>query len=256
MFVKFRNLIQIFIILYLSLILFSDESKTHRMLTNILDWEETKKKCIEMMGDSVPSINDLMRQNFKISTDEDHPIKRRNIEKDLEDIFNCEKEVDVLALPEKIELEMDLEAILESETEVLKGSLQNTIEAVVLNDLASKIETIENRSRSADVDSTLSSNDTLNVSEDLIANLVEAAIAEDTQTMEIKNSNSSKPPRPGTPYANDDPEENDYSVKESVSTASTYIENDISAKKLEVPQVLESSRNSQVSIIFCIFQIS
>merc|ERR1719192_365076 len=149
------------------------------MLTNILDWEETKKKCIEMMGDSVPSINDLMRQNFKISTDEDHPIKRRNLEKDLEDIFNCEKEVDVLALPEKIELEMDLEAILESETEVLKGSLQNTIEDIVLNDLASKIETIENRSRSADVDSTLSSNDTLNVSEDLISNLVEAAIAED-----------------------------------------------------------------------------
>ena len=48
---------------------------------------------------------------------------------------------------------MDLEAILESETEVLKGSLQNTIEAIVLNDLASKFETIENRSRSADVDS-------------------------------------------------------------------------------------------------------
>ena len=123
----------IYEILYLSLILFSDENKTHRMLTNILDWEETKKKCIEMMGDSVPSINDLMRQNFKNSTDDDHPIKRRNLEKDLEDIFNCEKEVDVLALPEKIELEMDLEAILESETEVLKGSLQNTIEALVLN---------------------------------------------------------------------------------------------------------------------------
>ena len=102
-------------------------------------------------------------------------------------------------------------------------------------------ETIENRFRSADVDSTLS------------ANLVEAAIEEDTQTMKIKDSNSSKPPRPGTPYANDDPEENDYSVKESVSTASTYLENDISAKKPEVPQVLESSRNSQVSIIFCIF---
>ena len=156
MFLKFRNLTQVFIILsiisriiyeilYLSLILFSDENKTHRMLTNILDWEETKKKCIEMMGDSVPSINDLMRQNFKNSTDDDHPIKRRNLEKDLEDIFNCEKEVDVLALPEKIELEMDLEAILESETEVLKGSLQNTIEAIVLNDLASKFETIENR---------------------------------------------------------------------------------------------------------------
>ena len=217
------------------------------MLTNILDWEETKKKCIEMMGDSVPSINDLMRQNFKNSTDDDHPIKRRNLEKDLEDILNCGKEVDFLALPEKIELEMDLEAILESETEVLKRSLKNTIEALVLNDLASSIETIE-KSKSADVDSTLSSNDTLNVSEDLIANLVEAAIEDDTQTMEIKDSNSSKPPRPVTPYANDDAEENGYSVKESVSTASTYIENDISAKKPEVSQVLESSRNSQVSI--------
>ena len=217
------------------------------MLTNILDWEETKKKCIEMMGDSVPSINDLMRQNFKNSTDDDHPIKRRNVEKDLEDIFNCGKEVDFLALPEKIELEMDLEAILESETEVLKRSLKNTIEALVLNDLASSIETIE-KSKSADVDSTLSSNDTLNVSEDLIANLVEAAIEEDSQTMEIKDSNSSEPPRPVTPFAYDDTEENGYSVKESVSTASTYIENDISAKKPEVSQVLESSRNSQVSI--------
>ena len=179
----------IYEILYLSLILFSDENKTHRMLTNILDWEETKKKCIEMMGDSVPSINDLMRQNFKNSTDDDHPIKRRNLEKDLEDIFNCEKEVDVLALPEKIELEMDLEAILESETEVLKGSLQNTIEALVLNDLASNVETIENRSSSADVD--------------LEKNLSQSASRQRTAD-EKSNGKVSTPPGPVTPFTNDD----------------------------------------------------
>ena len=86
----------------------------------------------------------------------------------------------------------------------------------------------------------------------ILRNIYPCAIEESTKTLE-EDSNCSKPPRPVTPYANDDPEENDYSVKESVSTASTYIENDISAKKPEVPQVLESSRNSQVSIIFCIF---
>ena len=102
------------------------------------------------MGDTVPSIDDLLRQNFMNSTGDDQKIKRRNLEKDLENIFNCEKEVDLFALPKKIELETDLEAILESETEVLSGSLKTTIEALVLDDLASNIETIENGSKSAD----------------------------------------------------------------------------------------------------------
>ena len=102
------------------------------------------------MGDTVPSIDDLLRQNFMNSTGDDQKIKRRNLEKDLENIFNCEKEVDLFSLPMKIELETDLEAILESETEVLSGSLKTTIEALVLDDLASNIETIENGSKSAD----------------------------------------------------------------------------------------------------------
>ena len=216
-----------------------NESKTHRMLTNFLTWEETKKKCTEMMGTDVPSIDDLMRQNFINSTDDHQKVKRRNLEKDLKDIFNSEKDVDLFALPEKIELKTDLEAILESETEVL-----------LPQDLgSSNIETIENGSKSADsthLDLSLSSNDILNVSEDLIADLVDAAIEESTKTLEDRDSNCSK--QPITPFVNDNTDENDANesqLKESVSTTSTYLENDY---KPDVPQVKEPSRNPTVSI--------
>ena len=89
-----------------------NETKSLRMLNNFLDFEETQKDLVKNSGE-VPSIDDLLKENFKSF---EKTGERRNLNKDLENILNSEDEIFAFSNKEK---EMDLETILASEKEVL-----------------------------------------------------------------------------------------------------------------------------------------